>query len=410
VTDLNSEILNACADIGVDLNPDTTTPATAAPPLMAGLMTAEDAWHVDVPDREWIVEGLLPVGVLTLLTAPGGEGKTLLAQQLATCVAAGTAALGLPTTQTPVLALYAEDDRHELTRRQKSILRVTGIDPADASCSHYKSLVGDNAILGHSNRDGSYSPSDLFEQIRATALALKSRFIILDNVTQMYSGDFNDRTQVTAFLRPLANLAAEINGSVLLLGHVSKAEDSTYAGSAAWHSGVRSLLTIKRGLHTAENRRIPVGATMERDYRTVTQHKANYSAGGTAHVFRWHEGAFVASRADDEVVDDASREDIFLRHLASLTNRKMAVSASRNASNYAPKLMSAEFRASRTHMEDAMERLIDEGRIDPDVELPWHRSRGKIARGIAVRQSAPAPVKTDPMADLFAKISRRADA
>ena len=80
------------------------------------------------PERRWIVKDWLPIGTVTSLYGSGGVGKTLIAQQLATSVAAGRAFFGLETTQAPALVIACEDDRDELHRRQVSICATSGVE------------------------------------------------------------------------------------------------------------------------------------------------------------------------------------------------------------------------------------------------------------------------------------------
>src|SRR4051812_4222228 len=58
------------------------------------------------PDREFIVENWLPTRCCTSLYAPGGIGKSMLAQQLGSAVASGRQFLGLSTIQAPVLGVF----------------------------------------------------------------------------------------------------------------------------------------------------------------------------------------------------------------------------------------------------------------------------------------------------------------
>ncbi len=50
-----------------------------------------------VPQRRWLVTNWIPLGRVTGLYGAGGEGKTLVAQMLATSCAIGQSWLGLPT-------------------------------------------------------------------------------------------------------------------------------------------------------------------------------------------------------------------------------------------------------------------------------------------------------------------------
>lgn len=50
-----------------------------------------------VPPREWLVDGMIPHGKVTLLSGDGGLGKSLLMQQLMTAAATGQDWLELKT-------------------------------------------------------------------------------------------------------------------------------------------------------------------------------------------------------------------------------------------------------------------------------------------------------------------------
>jgi hypothetical protein len=84
-----------------------------------------------VPERRWLVEGLVPHGAVTLLGGDGGLGKTLLAQQLVTAAAIGKKWVGLPTAAVKAIGVFCEDDRDELHRRQSDINRHYGCEMGD---------------------------------------------------------------------------------------------------------------------------------------------------------------------------------------------------------------------------------------------------------------------------------------
>ena len=81
--------------------------------------------------------------------------------------------------------------------------------------------------------------------------------LILDNASDVYGADENNRTQVRGFLRELAKLVRPVHGAVLLLSHVDKATARAggtqgYSGSTAWHNSVRSRLFLSADDKTGE--------------------------------------------------------------------------------------------------------------------------------------------------------------
>src|SRR5262249_46295895 len=80
---------------------------TGATPLMAlRLLTLADLDNL--PDPEWLVDGLVGQNALVVLFGPPGVGKSFLALDLALSIATGRPWLGRKTTQGGVVYVYAE--------------------------------------------------------------------------------------------------------------------------------------------------------------------------------------------------------------------------------------------------------------------------------------------------------------
>lgn len=100
-------------------------------------------WAGEPPERLFLWGTFLPLLQTTMLTGPGGVGKSLLAQQLLTCVALGLPFLGQETRQRNCLYVTCEDDTDELWRRQHDICRRLGVGLHDlAGKLHLVSLCG----------------------------------------------------------------------------------------------------------------------------------------------------------------------------------------------------------------------------------------------------------------------------
>ncbi len=87
----------------------------------------------DLPEFEldWLVQGFLPGGYLTMLAGPPKSGKTCLATALALAVATGTPFAGRPTQQSAVLWIAAEETPQE----RYQILKTSEL--ADTACPLY---------------------------------------------------------------------------------------------------------------------------------------------------------------------------------------------------------------------------------------------------------------------------------
>jgi RecA-family ATPase len=76
---------------------------------------------VPVPERQWLVPDWIPMARATSLYGSGGEGKTLLAQMLATSCAIGALWLGLRVRRCNSVLHFCGDDLDEMHRRQEDI-------------------------------------------------------------------------------------------------------------------------------------------------------------------------------------------------------------------------------------------------------------------------------------------------
>ncbi|MBO9579862.1 MAG: AAA family ATPase [Sphingobium sp.] len=340
----------------------------------------------ELPQRIWIVDEWVPALRATMLSGPGGAGKSLLSQQLATHVALGLPFHGVGVRQQRALYLTCEDDMPELHRRQAAICASLGVRMADLNSELYLiSRVGQlhSALIGY-HPDGQIETSPLYREIENICKDKAIFFVVLDNVSHLLPGGKNDDALVLTFLNALEALARSICGSVLFLAHPSKA-GSQYSGVMGWENHVRSRMYITRP--KAED------GGADPSLRILSREKSNYATVGDEIRLRWQEGAF--RPYDDAAIwseslegaSKAGREnEIFLACLGKAAKERRALSHSPHAGNYAPKVMAAMPSAkglSLTALKAAMERLLHLEDIIADQPL-WQGQDRKFVRGIAL--------------------------
>lgn len=339
---------------------------------------------VNPSPKAFVIPLLAPAGEVTLFTGPGSAGKSLLAQQLATALAAGVPTLRLDMGQAPAIYLTCEDDEGQLHWRQAHICTALGV-PMESLAGKLEvaSLRGalDNA-LGAEGPDGEFVLSPAYHRLAAMIRRTGAKLVALDNVAHLFTGNENDRGAVTRFVNALNRLAGDSGAAVILLGHPNKAGDS-YSGSTAWLNAVRSQFVIEHDLQS--------------DMRTLTVGKANYARKGEQMRFAWVDWAFVL---EADLPPDTARKladtakahagnDAFLRCLALCTEQRRNVSHV-PGSNHAPKVFAAMTEAKGFKKADfaaAMERLLSLKRIECDAEL-WRGPDRKPRRGIRLVEGA----------------------
>lgn len=363
----------------------------------------------DPPTRRFAWGDWLPIGVTTMLTAPGGTGKSLFEQMLCTCIALGLPFLGMPTEQMNTLYVTCEDDEEELWRRQVAICNVLGV-PVTALQGklHLVSLCGEpNTELAIFDEADRLVQTDRWKQLVATCVELNIRLYVFDNATDAMGGDLNDIHQVAAFINLLTGLALQMDGAAMIVHHPNKAGDD-WLGSIAWHNKVRSRWTMKRSDTDGDH-----------DGRVLENPKANYGASGGTLNFRWWQGGFIC---DDDLPEDVAKElhetirasadnKLFLACLHERNRQRRAVSESTYGQNYAPRVFAkmAESKGiGKDRLEEAFDRLFRVNAIERSF-LWVLKGEGKSVFGLKEvgkplpERSANAPETSTEVPETFRK-------
>lgn len=345
------------------------------------------------PKREFIIPGWIVRGSCGLLSGQEGVGKSLIAQQMATCAAIGKDFLGLEITNCPVIYITCEDPLDELWRRQEDINKSLGIDMADLDdrllLVSLKGHIGNELAIF--DQQGRLSVTPRYRQIENLALAFNAGLLFLDNAAHLFTGNENARHDVAAFLGLLERLSEQMAGAVVLLAHPNKQhaqgnkQGNEYSGSTGWSAHVRNRLFLDWADKT------DAGDFLGDDGRVLRKSKANYGKKGEEVYFRWHEWAFVR---DDDLPESALSElrevsrasfenDCFIACLRQRISERRAVSE-RPSVSYAPKVFETMPEArgcSKEQLTGAMDRLFRIGAIERGF-LWVVRGEGKDVHGI----------------------------
>lgn len=293
---------------------DSAAPAPVLPEPLTGA-----GWEREPADREWLVDGWLPAGELSLLAGPGSVGKSLLALQLGAALACdrgprlvggdwlpagrniAATAPALATAPCPVVLAGWEDSQDEALRRRARLAMQGGCGWArhasiDARL-HVLPMRGYGPLWApaadgsrHIGTVGALTPSG--EALLAYAEQHAARLLVLDPAGLAIATNENDRALVSMALDALAGWALRTGCAVLLTGHPAKAtegESADYSGSTAWRGSVRALWTLRAPDKTdadrgsAEWSRL-VGHDPARAERValLTRNKNNYGWDGDA--------------------------------------------------------------------------------------------------------------------------------
>lgn len=317
-------------------------------------------WANATPEpQSWVMDRFIPKGEVTFLTGKGGTNKSTFGLQLCACLAVGRPILGIPVDRMSAMFLTVEDDEREGHWRLAHIARTVGASIEQMQGNlHISILRGrlDNELSTFDAATGRMTPSPTFQLLRDTIEQEAIEFLVLDNVGQLFTGNENDRGQVTRFVNMLYSLCADLGITVLLIAHPNKAGDS-YSGSTAWPSAVRCHLFMQYA-----------DDEIDPDVRVITTDKTNRGRKGDKIECRWHDFALIVDgdlppgkQAElASAAQAASDNAIFLKCLAERNRQKRAVSE-KPGPNYAPAKFIAMPEAkglTKHRLESAMDRLF----------------------------------------------------
>jgi AAA domain len=191
------------------------------------------------PDQqvEWVVDGLLPAGGLSLLAAKPKAGKSTLARAAAVAVSQGAVFLGRSTVAGPVAYITSEGQRDDHRR-------------------HFRRLGVDRRVFIHV---GPPEWTDPVAWIRRSVDLMGCRLVVLDPLARFTQiDDLNDYAKVTRATGPLIALAQETECHFLWVHHAGKGERvaiDASLGSTALAGFVDTIMLLRRhgdGLRTLE--------------------------------------------------------------------------------------------------------------------------------------------------------------
>ncbi len=327
-----------------------------------------------VPERQWLVDDLVPKKTVTLFSGDGGTGKSLLALQLAVASASERAWMGRPVNPGRVIFLSAEDDDDELHIRLHDILRAERLDYPDVEGLTLRSLAGEDALLAVETQLA-LMHSALFEELEQRATDEQPALIVLDTLADVFPANENDRAKVRQFIGILRGLALRQRCAVMLLGHPSLTGLSSgtgTAGSTAWNNSVRSRLYLSRIVQD--------GYEPNPDARVLHTKKLNYGRIGGEINMTWDAGVFVPDEVPaglDALAVGAKAERVFLTLLGKLTEQGRRVNAA-GGQAYAPKVFADHPDSegvTKRAFKAAMERLLSAGKLRVAEDGPQSRRR-----------------------------------
>lgn len=239
------------------------------------------------PARRWLLQDMLPTGIVGMIVAPGGTGKSQFVLQLGVTVATGIPLCGVwpGIERGKALLLLAEDEIDEVHRRLDRIIAELSPDyPAMTSDLRHglliKPLTAANNLMTRASRHGDVEATDFVDRLLLTVAGIDDlKLIVIDPASRFRGGNENSADDVTRFIEQLERLR-QATGATVLRHHANKLSmnettgvrgQAATRGSSAMTDGVRWQLNL-----SAVPKKTLQGLDVSKRYLNAELTKSNY--------------------------------------------------------------------------------------------------------------------------------------
>lgn len=299
------------------------------------------AEHVP-PAPEYWWHAYLPAGLVSLLGAHGGTGKSMVALMLCVCIALGRTLFGVATKPGIAVFYSGEDGADMLAYRLHWICECMGVSPVELQGRlHILDATESDPVLYREAQDGgrrSASTTTAYDALRRRLDEVQADVLVIDNMSDTYDGNEIARAPVGAYFRALGMLAKP-RRAVLVLAHVDKGTargdrpggTQGYSGSTAAHNKVRSRMFMYR----------------DKDDTLVLEHQKN-NLGRMREPLRlvWPDGRLPGLQAPDtpalQHLTDAADMKALLRLLHEFYGRGEYVAPAPTSTSNAPRMLAGQ--------------------------------------------------------------------
>ncbi len=174
-------------------------------------LSLDELFALDLPEPEWVVDGVLPLGAATLLSAREKAGKGLLTIDLCASVALGEPFLDRAVREGPAIYCAAEENIRDV--RERLDARLRGRRDAPLYVLRLDGSTDDRLRL-----DDPAAMQRLWGMVEALAPVV----VVLDTLRELHDRQEDSSDEMGPLLRPVRQLAHQANTAVVVNHHQNK--------------------------------------------------------------------------------------------------------------------------------------------------------------------------------------------
>jgi archaellum biogenesis ATPase FlaH len=188
--------------------------------------------EVETHQIEWLWQGRIPLGKITILDGDPGMGKSLIAMNIVACVTTGQPMPdGTPGIQGGCIIIAPEDSAEDTIKPR---LEAAGVDPSQVLLLNTMEIL-DLKRMGIFEHTFSLARDQ--EDLEKTIKRRKAKLVVLDPLMAVLGRDASASSDqdVREVLIPLAHLAERTECAILIIRHLNKGNSSNplYRGAGS---------------------------------------------------------------------------------------------------------------------------------------------------------------------------------
>ena len=282
-----------------DNTPRGTQPSVEPPasdPHQSLWIDAGDWEEELMVERQWVTEGYMLRGAVTMLIGPPSAMKSSLTLAWSCALALGREYGEFAPRNGPkrVLVYNVEDDAMEQRRRLSAVLRQFSATPADIAGKVMRTGPNGVGTLVKIDRNGNLLPTPAMDELEELIREFKPDVVFLDPFSELHGSEENDNGAVRAVVAHFRAMAVLRSLSVVLLHHTSKAGASAAPGdpnSARGASSAIGAVRVALTLNTmseddAKLLGLPTDRVAREPYVRLDGAKSNYAKLASAEWFQ----------------------------------------------------------------------------------------------------------------------------
>ena len=223
-------------------------PKKPTPPDIPAIKSSGDTqpllqWLHQIPDTEpnFLVDGMIERGSLTMIFGKPASGKSFLAVDLAASIATGRAFQGLKTQKGDVVYIAGEGYRG-LKRRFNAWAKYH-----DVSSEEIRVMISRSAV-DYSDREAAQELEN--ELLKAKAEGLSPILLIVDTLARNHSGDENSNSEMGKFISVIDQFNVKFDCATLIVHHSGHGESQRARGASALRGALDSEFSCKKDRST----------------------------------------------------------------------------------------------------------------------------------------------------------------